>query len=163
MLTSILQFKFNTQLSLELSELTIVVISAPDYHASQSCDCPVIILTTMNPTGDFVAFLNGKPTLNELFQHVSISTKWYQFGVVLEINSTKLDSIDKDYRDSNMKALKMFDLWLSSNPSASRKQIIDTLKTEAIGENTVAEEYWKTLIKSKTFLCIYNYVLIFKI
>ena len=116
----------------------------------------------MDPIGDFDAFLNEKPTLTELFQHVSISTKWYQFGVLLEINNAKLDSIAKDYQGSDMKALKMFELWLSSNPSASRKQIIDTLKTEAIGENTVAEEYWKTLTESKTLLCIYNYVIIFK-
>ena len=117
----------------------------------------------MNTTGDFDAFLNGKPTLAELLKHVSISTKWYQFGVLLEINSAKLDTIDKDYKESQMKTSKMFELWLSSNPSASRKQIIDTLKTEAIGENTVAEEYWRTLIKSETILCIYNCVFIFKI
>ena len=104
----------------------------------------------MDPIGDFDAFLNGKPTLNELFKHVGISTKWYQFGVLLEINSAKLDGIDKDYQGSDMKTLKMFDLWLSSNPSASRKQIIDTLKTESISENTIAEEYQKILIKSKT-------------
>ena len=98
---------------------------------------------------DFDAFLNGKPTLTELFKHVGISTKWYQFGVLLEIYSAKLDGIDKDCRRTDMKALKMFELWLSSNPSASRKQIIETLKTESIGENTVAEEYLKTLIESK--------------
>ena len=115
----------------------------------------------MDPIGDFDSFLNEKPTLTELLQHVSISTKWYQFGMLLEINSAKLDYIEQDYQGSDMKALKMFELWLSSNPSASRKQIIDTLKTEAIGENTVAEEYWKTLIESKTLLCIYNYVIIF--
>ena len=98
---------------------------------------------------DLDAFLNEKPTLTELFKHVSISTKWYQFGVVLEINSAKLNCIDKDCQGTDMKALKMFELWLSSNPSASRKQIIETLKTESIGENTVAEEYLKTLIESK--------------
>ena len=100
--------------------------------------------------GDIDVFLNGKPTLTELSKHVSISTKWYQFGVLLEINSAKLDDIDKDCQRSDMKALKMFELWLSSNPSATRKQIIDTLKTESIGENTVAEVYQKALFESKT-------------
>ena len=104
----------------------------------------------MDPTGDFDAFLSGKPTLSELFKHVNISTKWYQFGVLLEINSDKLNCIDKDYQESDLKALKVFELWLSTNPSATRKQIIDTLKTESIGENTVAEKYQKTLIESKT-------------
>ena len=104
----------------------------------------------MDATGDFDAFLNGKPTLSELFKHVSISTKWYQFGVLLEINSTKLNCIEQDCQGSDMKALKMFELWLCSNPSASRKKIIDTLETEAIGENTIAEKYRKTLIESKT-------------
>ena len=99
-----------------------------------------VLLKTMDPIGDFDAFLNEKPTLTELLKHVSISTKWYQIGVLLEINSAKLDDIEKDCQGSDMKALKMFEFWLSSNPSASRKQIIDTLKTETIGENTVAEE-----------------------
>ena len=133
--------------------------SRPNYHASQSN----VLLKTMDPIGDFDAFLNEKPTLTELLKHVSISTKWYQIGVLLEINSAKLDGIEKDCQGSDMKALKMFEFWLSSNPSASRKQIIDTLKTEAINENTVAEEYRRTLIKSKTILCIYNYVFILKI
>ena len=106
----------------------------------------------MDATGDFDAFLNGKPSLAELCKHVSISTKWYQIGVLLEINSAKLDGIEKDCQGSDMKALKMFEFWLSSNPSASRKQIIDTLKTKSIGENTVAEEYQKALIKSKILL-----------
>ena len=104
----------------------------------------------MDPTGDFDAFLNGKPTLIELFKHVRISTKWYQFGVLLEINSAKLNCIDKDCQETDLKTLKMFELWLSTNASATRKQIIDTLRTERIGENTVAEKYQKALFESKT-------------
>ena len=99
---------------------------------------------------DFDAFLNGKPTLSELFKHVNINTKWYQFGLLLNLNTAKLDSIDKDFQMSDRKALKMFDLWLSSNPFATRKQIIDTLKTKAIGENTIAEEYQKSLAEGKS-------------
>ena len=99
---------------------------------------------------DFDAFLNGKPTVCELFKHVNINTKWYQFGLLLKLNTAKLDSIDKDFQMSDMKALKMFDLWLSSNPFATRKQIIDTLKTEAIGENTIAEKYQKALAEGKS-------------
>lgn len=100
--------------------------------------------------GDFDAFLDGKPTLDELFQHVNICTKWYAFGVLLKLNSTELSAIDKDYKESNMKALKMFELWLNTNPSVTRKQIIDTLKKKAIGEIVVAEEYQKVLLESKT-------------
>ena len=104
----------------------------------------------MDTIGDSDPFLDGKLTLNELFQHVNICTKWYEFGVLLELNSAKLDAIDKDYKESNMKTLKMFDLWLKTNPSATRKRIIDTLRTKAIGENAVAEEYKKASLESKT-------------
>ena len=98
----------------------------------------------------FDAFLNGKPTVCELLKHVNINTKWYQFGVLLKLSTAKLDGIDKDFSTSDRKALKMFDLWLSSKPFGTRKQIIDTLKTEIISENTIAEKYQKTLAESKS-------------
>ena len=40
----------------------------------------------------------------------------------------------------------MFELWLSSKAKAMRREIIDTLQKDAIGENTVAEQY-KSILK----------------
>ena len=97
----------------------------------------------------FNQFLNGKPTLAELCEHVRINTKWYKFGVLLKLDTTKLDSIEQQYKESDVKALKMFELWLSSKPKAMRREIIDTLQKDAIGENTIAEQYQSVLKESE--------------
>ena len=41
----------------------------------------------------------------------------------------------------------MFHLWLNTNPNATRKIVIETLRKDAIGESVVAEEYVKALKK----------------
>ena len=97
----------------------------------------------------FNQFLNGKPTLDELCEHVRIDTKWYKFGVLLKLDTTKLDGIRMMNEDS---CLKMFELWLSSKPKAMRREIIETLQKPTIGENVIAEEYKRTLIESEYFV-----------
>ena len=89
--------------------------------------------------------LREKPTLDELCEHVNIGTKWYTFGVLLKLDITKLDGIDELNRDVDFKTLKMFHLWLNTNPKASRVEIVNALKKEAIGEVTLAEKYEKLL------------------
>ena len=100
----------------------------------------------------FNQFLNGKPTLDELCEHVRIDTQWYKFGVLLKLDTTKLDGIEQQYKESDVKALKMFELWLSSKPKAMRREIIETLQKPTIGENVIAEEYKKTLVESEYFI-----------
>ena len=99
----------------------------------------------------FEAFLNKKPTLDELCRHVRVETKWYTFGVLLKLDTYKLEGIRLMNEDSGFKAIKMFELWLSSNPTATRREIIETLRTEAIGEKTIAEDYNKALKESETY------------
>ena len=99
----------------------------------------------------FEAFLNEKPTLDELCRHLRVETKWYKFGVLLKLDTSKLESIRLMNEDSGFKAIKMFELWLSSNPTATRREIIETLRTEAIGEKTIAEDYKKALKESETY------------
>ena len=90
-------------------------------------------------------FLNARPTHHELCEHVRIAAKWYHFGVLLKLDTIKLDDIKRIYEESDMRALKMFDLWLRTNPNATRKEIIDTLQKDVIGEVTIAKEYEKIL------------------
>ena len=91
--------------------------------------------------------LSGKPTLAELCEHVRIGTKWYSFGVLLKLDTCKLDDIRVLNEDIDFKTLKMFELWLSSKPNATRREIIETLKKPAIGENIVAEQYKHALME----------------
>ena len=100
----------------------------------------------------FNQFLNGKPTLDELCEHVRVSTKWYTFGVLLKLDTSKLDDIRIMNEDSSFKSLKMFELWLSSKPKAMRREIIETLQKPTIAENVIAEEYKKVLVESKYFI-----------
>ena len=99
---------------------------------------------------DFDVYLNEKPTLDELCEHARIGTKWYNFGVLLKLDATKLNGIRMMSEDVDFKVIKMFELWLSTNPNARRREIIETLTMEAIGENTLAANYQKALTESES-------------
>ena len=92
-------------------------------------------------------FLSKKPTLDELLKHVRVIKKWYKFGELLDLHTNELDAIEELYqdRDADFKTLKMFYLWLDTNPNATRREVIETLRKEAIDESAVAEEYVKAL------------------
>ena len=53
----------------------------------------------------------------------------------------KLEDIRIMNESSGFKTVEMFELWLSSNSTATRREIVENLKTEAIGEKTIAKEY----------------------
>ena len=95
----------------------------------------------------FQQFLDRRPSIDELMKHVRVSKKWYQFGVLLHLPSNELDAIEElnHDRDDDFKALKMFYLWLNTNPNPTRREVIETLRKKAIDESVVAEKYLKTL------------------
>ena len=110
----------------------------------------------------FEAFLNRKPSLHELYEHVRIGTNWYKLGVLLKLDVTKLNDVRLLNEDSDFKSLKMFELWLNTNPNATRKEVIETLRKDAIGENATAENYKKALIESEyCMLIIRPYMVIY--
>ena len=94
-------------------------------------------------TGDssFDEILNGKPTLAELCKHVPISTNWKMMGTLLELDVRKLNEIDHESKSVSDGVLKMYELWLDTKPQATRRQIVDTLKMEAVGQKSLALEY----------------------
>ena len=89
--------------------------------------------------------LNPRPPIHELIEHVRIDAYWYKFGVLLKLDTSKLEAIRVMNEDCSFKATKMFELWLDTNPNATRKDIIETLRKPAIGMNTIAEEYERML------------------
>ena len=99
--------------------------------------------------GEFVSIieevLNPRPPIHELIEHVRIDAYWYKFGVLLKLDTSKLEAIRVMNEDCSFKATKMFELWLDTNPNATRKDIIETLRKPAIGMNTIAEEYERIL------------------
>ena len=121
----------------------------------------ILGVQTHSPKGMTSDFLTGTPTVDELHQHVTISTKWYKFGGLLKLNTSDLDNIDQQYKDDDSKVLKMFELWLSTSHNPTRREIIYTLLNPAINESALAKKYEKALVKSEyranyIFECIYN-------
>ena len=102
---------------------------------------------TLCTMADDKQFLSKKPTLDELMKHVRVFKKWYKFGELLHLHANELDAIEElnQDRDADFKTLKMFYLWLDTNPNATRREVIETLRKEAIDESAVAEEYVKAL------------------
>ena len=110
----------------------------------------------------FESFLDGTPTLSELTRRIQIDNKWYILGTLLEIESRKLNSIEKQPGcDDVHKTLKMFELWLATTPTASRKHLLEMLRERVIGENTVAEEYEKYLKEQHNTNCKISVLLYF--
>ena len=61
-----------------------------------------------------------------------------------------MDNIRRQPDDFTYKTLKMFELWLDTNPNATRRQVIDTLKKGVIEENTIAHKYEQSLKKKSS-------------
>ena len=97
----------------------------------------------------FQKLLEEKPTLDELCEHIRIGSKWYQLGILLKLDPKKLrDDIQKLPENCTYKTSRMFELWLDTNPNATRRQVIDALRKEVIEEITIAHDYEEMLRKS---------------
>ena len=90
-----------------------------------------------------------RPTIAELIEHANVGTRWRQVGIQLQLNSNKLDAIDDEHKKVADKVLAMYELWLQTNPNASRRQLLKVLRRNNIQENTLAENY-EEYIKSVT-------------
>ena len=90
------------------------------------------------------SFLSVRPHLSELTEQV-ITNKWYLLGVQLKCDIKKLDELYEKNSDNAYKTLKMFQLWLDSTPTASRRDVLDALRKRVVSENGVAEEYERYL------------------
>ena len=99
--------------------------------------------------GSFENFLKGKPTLHELCEDLRVDSIWYKLGVVLKLDITKLEDISKLNETLDVKAAKMFELWLNSSGNATRREIIEALRKPDIGESLAADKYVQTLKQSK--------------
>ena len=87
-------------------------------------------------------FLSYRPGLAELTEHVDVGTKWYLLGTLLHLDDKRLDGIDQlQGYDNTMKTLKMFQLWLDTTPTASRRQVLEALRKRVISQHTVADQY----------------------
>ena len=85
--------------------------------------------------------LSRRPELAELENHVR-TNKWHAVGLQLHLEENDLVAIEQEYRGNIASCRRsMFDLWLKTFPEASRKQLLDCLKSEAVAEIHMAEQY----------------------
>ncbi|XP_019862484.1 PREDICTED: uncharacterized protein LOC109591132 [Amphimedon queenslandica] len=94
----------------------------------------------------FDAFLSSAPLLPELVEHIDVGTKWHLLGTLLHVDDKKLDGIEQlQGHDDTSKTLKMFQHWLTTTPTASRRQVLEALRKRVVNEHTVANKYEKYL------------------
>ena len=95
----------------------------------------------------FHNFLSQRPALDELIEQVNVGTKWLLFGTLLHLDDKRLDGIDQlpEHDDTITKILKMFQHWLNTTPTASRRQVLEVLRKRVVGEHVVADQYEKYL------------------
>ena len=95
----------------------------------------------------FKKILEERPAVAELCEHIRIGDNWYQLGTQLNIDHRSLNEIDNLSRSCIYKTTKMFELWLDTNPDATRKQVLDALQKDAVKEIAIARRYEDVLKK----------------
>ena len=82
-----------------------------------------------------LGLLPPKPELKDLM-HLQVSD-WNRLGLALMLVPYDLNIIEQDFQgDTRNQSLKMFELWLKTQPDASYEQLIKAL--HEVGEETVA-------------------------
>uniref|UniRef100_A0A1X7UH24 Death domain-containing protein n=1 Tax=Amphimedon queenslandica TaxID=400682 RepID=A0A1X7UH24_AMPQE len=104
-------------------------------------------MATQHKEISFDAFLSSTPTIKELTEHVNVSTNWYlRVGTMLDLDQRRLKSIEAHTGHSDAhKMVEMFNLWLETKPTASRREVLKALRADAVEENTLAYKYEKHL------------------
>ncbi|XP_019852468.1 PREDICTED: uncharacterized protein LOC109582257 [Amphimedon queenslandica] len=100
------------------------------------------VMATQHKEISFDAFLSSTPTIKELTEHINVSNKWYLVGTMLELDQKRLKSIEAHVGHTDAhKTVKMFDLWLETTPTASRRQVLEAMRVDAVEEITLAHKY----------------------
>ena len=84
---------------------------------------------------------NSRPEPSEL-QNEVMTIHWEALGLQLGLKNNQLVAI-REQRLSNIAACRndMFALWLQTKPNASRKQLLKALRSDAVAEVYMAQQY----------------------
>lgn len=98
----------------------------------------------MAPTSaEMESLLESRPSSQELMQQVCLESKWYDIGVMLDLNPEKLKAIRYSSVSERTKTSDMYQLWLESNPQATRRELVKVLEDMEL--NRQAAEYKKNI------------------
>ena len=84
--------------------------------------------------------MDGKPSLDELITHVDV-VEWLRLGVLLKLDMKDLQAIERERASIADRLQLMYNLWLMSQPGATRRQLLKAL--EVMKARTLADNYKK--------------------
>ena len=90
--------------------------------------------------------LDEVPPIDEIVEHARHPC-YNELGEMLRLDNMDLSNIKSDLSASN-KLSAVYHIWLDKKgKGATRRRLLKALRTKHVGQNNVAEEYEKKLIK----------------
>ena len=114
---------------------------ATNLRGGSWCNLPMMT-SCMTPGSALSSMLDQKPPLSEVCEYARTSS-WYKLGIQLEVDEVELKEI-RDDTGSDKRTL-MYQLWLRTQPNATRRQLLTALRTKDVGEEVVASKYEQML------------------
>ena len=99
--------------------------------------------------------MDDRPEISELEEHVR-TVKWYELGIQLHLDDNELKAIKSLSNDVAESRRLMFTLWLDTSSNCSRKELLHALKTRAVAQIHIADEYQKLFSPSIPGMHRYN-------
>ena len=100
--------------------------------------------------------LDDVPPLREICNYARTS-RWYELGIQLELDSVDLERIRTDSAVTD-KLSSMYQVWLDKKArTATRRQLLKALRTDHVGQNSVAENYEQELKRMVSKFSIVQY------
>ena len=98
--------------------------------------------------------MDSRPSKKKLLDHVvsRVAPHWYDLGITLlnEDQESHLDVIKSNYTDKKECCKEMFWYWLSTNTSATWKQLLEALRSSGVELPVVAADLEKMLTGTYT-------------
>ena len=100
--------------------------------------------------------MDDRPEIAELEEHVR-TVKWYELGIQLHLDDNELKAIKLQSNNDIAECRRlMFTLWLDTSSNCSRKELLRALKTRAVAQIHLADEYQKHFSTSIPGMYRYN-------
>ena len=91
--------------------------------------------------------MDDQPNLAELLDWVR-TVKWHNLGIKLGLENSVLEGIEKQYANNDEDCRRtMFSKWLSTSNKCTRGELLLALRSRAVGENCIADEYQRSFQK----------------
>ena len=70
----------------------------------------------------------------------SVSPKWYNVGIQLDVPTFQLGNIERKTGDSMDQLRDTLDYWMNNDPSPSWRGLVDALKSPSVGAKRLAQK-----------------------